>query len=68
MCNNEALCTKTAHQDTLIKKSWRFSIMAAFIRINAINDPAYPPMYRTGLALFWVIFIWSGIRPKDYPI
>ncbi|MEC4748325.1 DUF2238 domain-containing protein [Methylomicrobium sp. Wu6] len=24
-------------------------------------------MYKTGLALFSVIFIWSGIYPKDYP-
>lgn len=23
--------------------------------------------YYTGLALFWIVFIWSGIRPKDYP-
>lgn len=23
--------------------------------------------YYTGLALFWSVFIWSGIRPKDYP-
>ena len=23
-------------------------------------------MYKTGLAFFWAIFIWSGIYPKDY--
>lgn len=24
-------------------------------------------MYTSGLALFWAVFIWSGIHPKDYP-
>jgi putative membrane protein len=38
------------------------------------KNPYMPPMrthprffYYLGLALFWSVFIWSGIRPKDYP-
>lgn len=29
------------------------------------NNPGF--FYYIGLALFWSVFIWSGIHPKDYP-
>jgi putative membrane protein len=30
-----------------------------------INTPRF--FYYAGLGLFWAVFIWSGVRPKDFP-